>query len=150
MAKNKTMLAAKEAKNDEFYTLWNTIEKELKNYPGKFVGKSIVSPCDEPAHSNFVRWYYYNFLKEGVKEYCATHYEGNSTRAPQTYFIRNTNDAVEELIFPQGGLVKEMAVELVKKGGMPFEMFFEKWRADEMEERIMFSPDGIAKLKKRQ
>ncbi len=53
MSKNKTLSAAKSAKNDEFYTQYNDIQKEVNAYldydPDTFRGKTVLLPCDDPA-----------------------------------------------------------------------------------------------------
>ena len=50
MSKNKTLSAAKSAKNDEFHTQYNDIQKEVNAYldyaPDTFRGKTVLLPCD--------------------------------------------------------------------------------------------------------
>ena len=57
MAGNINLVAAKAAKNDEFYTQWSDIENEMQAYleynPNVFRGKAILLPCDDPDWSNF-------------------------------------------------------------------------------------------------
>ena len=52
---------AKKAKNDEFYTQYHYIEKEVATYieynPNIFRGKTILSPCDDPEWSNFTKFF---------------------------------------------------------------------------------------------
>jgi len=49
---NKDLQAANKAKNDEFYTQYHDIEKEVAAYleynPNVFRGKTILLPCDDP------------------------------------------------------------------------------------------------------
>lgn len=49
--------AAKSTKNDEFYTQWADIEREMNAYleydPDVFRDKVILLPCDDPEWSNF-------------------------------------------------------------------------------------------------
>lgn len=51
MSKNKTLSAAKSAKNDEFYTQYADIQKEVNAYlnynPDTFRGKMVLLPCDD-------------------------------------------------------------------------------------------------------
>ena len=56
--KNTKLNRAKAIKNDEFYTLYEDIEKELKIYTEYFENKIIYCNCDNPKFSNF--WKYYN------------------------------------------------------------------------------------------
>ena len=50
---NESLSRAKEAKNDEFYTQYPDIEKEINAYleynPDVFRGKTILLPCDDPS-----------------------------------------------------------------------------------------------------
>ena len=65
MSKNKTLSAAKSAKNDEFYTQYADIQKEINAYldydPDVFRGKTVLLPCDDPEWSNFTRFFAQNF-----------------------------------------------------------------------------------------
>ena len=60
-SKNSNLSKAKNAKNDEFYTQYNDIEKEMQAYldydPDVFRGKTILLPCDDPDWSNFTRYF---------------------------------------------------------------------------------------------
>jgi Adenine-specific methyltransferase EcoRI len=53
--------AAKAAKNDEFYTQWADIEREMNAYlefnPDVFRGKVVLLPCDDPEWSNFTKFF---------------------------------------------------------------------------------------------
>ena len=53
--------AAKKAKQDEFYTQWVDIEREVNAYleydPDIFRGKIILLPCDDPKRSNFTKFF---------------------------------------------------------------------------------------------
>lgn len=48
---NRNLSAAKNDKNDEFYTQFNDIQKEVNAYieynPDVFRGKTVLCPCDE-------------------------------------------------------------------------------------------------------
>ena len=49
---NSNLTSAKTAKNDEFYTQYHEIEKEINAYldfnPDVFRDKTILLPCDDP------------------------------------------------------------------------------------------------------
>ena len=54
---NKTLQAAKKAKQNEFYTRREDIDKELNEYHrAQFRGKIVYCNCDS-AHSNFVKYF---------------------------------------------------------------------------------------------
>ena len=78
MAKNEALSKAKEAKNDEFYTGYADIEKEMNAYleydENVFQNKTILLPCDDPEWSNFTRYFAQNFEKLGLKKLISTSY----------------------------------------------------------------------------
>jgi len=69
---------AKKAKNDEFYTQYADIEKEMNAYleynPEVFRGKVVLLPCDDPEWSNFTKYFAQNFDKLGLKKLISTSY----------------------------------------------------------------------------
>jgi hypothetical protein len=79
---NETLGAAKKAKQDEFYTQYADIEKEMNAYleynPDVFRGKTILLPCDDPEWSNFTRYFAQNFETFGLKKLTSTSYAPNS------------------------------------------------------------------------
>ena len=79
---NKKLHKAKKAKNDEFYTRLEDIEKELNEYdPAVFKDKTIFCNCDDPTSSNFWVFFHINFHRLGLKKLIATHYniDGSSS-----------------------------------------------------------------------
>ena len=72
---NANFNAAKKAKNDEFYTMYEDIENELQHYPGAFQGKIVYCNCDNPEWSNFWKYFHENFAALGLKKLVSTHYE---------------------------------------------------------------------------
>ena len=78
MAKNANLGAAKNAKNDEFYTQYADIQKEVNAYieynPDVFRGKTILLPCDDPEWSNFTKFFAQNFEFFGLKKLISTSY----------------------------------------------------------------------------
>lgn len=81
-AKNSSLAAAKSAKNDEFYTQWADIEREinalLEYSPDLFQGKTILLPCDDPEWSNFAKFFALHFTEYGIKKLISTSYAPNS------------------------------------------------------------------------
>ena len=78
MAKNSNLSQAKAAKNDEFYTQYADIQKEVIAYieynPDVFRGKTILLPCDDPEWSNFTKFFAQNFEFFGLKKLISTSY----------------------------------------------------------------------------
>lgn len=79
---NKNLTNAKNAKNDEFYTQYHDIEKEINAYldynPKVFKGKTILLPCDDPEWSNFTKFFAQNFQRLGIKKLISTSYAEES------------------------------------------------------------------------
>ena len=72
MAKNSNLRSAKKSKNDEFYTLMEDIEKELRYYTESFEGKVVYCNCDDYQQSNFYKYFYYNFHYLKLKKLICT------------------------------------------------------------------------------
>lgn len=76
---NKHLSNAKKAKNDEFYTQYHDIEKEIEAYleynPNTFRNKVIYCNCDDPFESNFFRYFVLNFNKLWLKQLITTSYK---------------------------------------------------------------------------
>ena len=75
---NKNLSSAKNAKNDEFYTQYADIQKEVNAYidynPDAFRGKTVLCPCDDPEWSNFTKFFAKNFDRFGLKKLISTSY----------------------------------------------------------------------------
>ncbi len=76
---NKNLNKAKETKNDEFYTQYPDIQKEIEAYleynKNVFRGKVVYCNCDDPFESNFFRYFVLNFNKLGLKQLITTSYK---------------------------------------------------------------------------
>ena len=76
---NSNLTNAKRAKNDEFYTQFGDIQKEIEAYleynPNVFRGKVVYCNCDDPFESNFFRYFVLNFNKLGLKQLITTSYK---------------------------------------------------------------------------
>lgn len=79
---NVNLKNAKAAKNDEFYTQYADIQKEMNAYleynPNVFRDKIILLPCDDPEWSNFTKFFAQNFENFGIKKLISTSYAPNS------------------------------------------------------------------------
>ncbi len=75
---NSNLTEAQRAKNDEFYTQYADIEKEISAYlefnPDVFRGKTMLLPCDDPEWSNFTKYFAQNFERFGLKKLISTSY----------------------------------------------------------------------------
>ena len=81
---NTNLGAAKAARNDEFYTQYHDIEREVNAYvefdPDVFRGKTILLPCDDPEWSNFTKYFAQNFDRFGLKRLISTSYAPESKK----------------------------------------------------------------------
>jgi hypothetical protein len=79
---NSNLTNAKRAKNDEFYTQYHDIEKEINAYveynPNVFRGKTILLPCDDPEWSNFTKFFAQKFHEFGIKKLISTSFASDS------------------------------------------------------------------------
>lgn len=86
---NQNLSNAKNAKNDEFYTQYADIQKEMNAYldynPDVFRGKTILLPCDDPEWSNFTKFFAQNFERFGLKKLISTSYAPDSKKYKYGY-----------------------------------------------------------------
>ncbi len=79
---NEKLGNAKKAKNDEFYTQYSDIEKEMNAYlefdPDVFKDKTVLLPCDDPEWSNFTKFFAQKFEELGLRKLVSTSYAPNS------------------------------------------------------------------------
>ena len=84
MRENRQLTKAKSAKNDEFYTQYNDIQKEVNAYldfnPDTFRDKTVLLPCDDPEWSKFTRFFAENFERLGLKKLISTSYAAASKK----------------------------------------------------------------------
>jgi hypothetical protein len=76
---NKNLTNAKRVKNDEFYTQYSDIQKEIEAYleynPDVFRDKVVYCNCDDPFESNFFKYFVLKFNKLGLKQLITTSYK---------------------------------------------------------------------------
>jgi hypothetical protein len=80
-AGNRTLANAKVAKQDEFYTQYDDIQREVEAYleydPDTFRGKVVYCNCDDPYESNFFKYFAANFNRLGLQRLITTSYDGS-------------------------------------------------------------------------
>ena len=73
---NENLSKAKKDQNDEFYTVYDFIQKEVNAYlefdPDVFRDKVVLLPCDDPEWSNFTKFFAQNFENFGIKKLIST------------------------------------------------------------------------------
>jgi hypothetical protein len=128
---------AKKAKNDEFYTRLEDIEKELKHYREHFKGKVVYCNCDDHRWSNFFKYFELNFDFLGLKKLITTHFEADKP-SYKLVMERDINgdgkidekDIVETKLKGNGDFRSPEAIELLKEADIvvtnpPFSLFRE-------------------------
>lgn len=124
---NKNLNNAKKAKNDEFYTSYKDIEKEISNYKDYLKGKWIYSPCDDYRWSEFKNYFVSNFTEFGLKHYTCTCYDiGDGAWRYDYDGVNETITKLEE----NGDFRSEECIELLKEcdaviTNPPFSLFRE-------------------------
>ncbi len=87
---NRSLSAAKSAKQDEFYTQYIDIQKEVEAYlefnPDTFRAKIVYCNCDDPFESNFFKYFAANFNRLGLKRLVCTSYDGSPIAGQKLLF----------------------------------------------------------------
>ena len=107
MSKNKNLTAAKKAKNDEFFTLIEDVEKEVSQYKDQFKDKVIYCNCDDYKWSNFYKYFKDHFKEYKLKRLIASCLTGNY--ASYDGNVETTGQ------LQNGDFRKEESVELLKQ-----------------------------------
>lgn len=120
---NKNLNLGKKAKNDEFYTRYEDIEKELKYYDLK--GKSIYCNTDDYRKSNFVKYFIDNFKELGISKITATCFDNGDGAYMYQYDGIN---AMQRKLEGNGDFRSEECVKWLKKCDVvvtnpPFSLF---------------------------
>ena len=132
---NTNLKTAKKSKNDEFYTLMEDIEKEMRYYKDFFKGKVVYCNCDDARESNFFKYFSLNFEFLGLKKLITTGYKSDGKGVVLVYEgDKNGNRRVdnEEIIVNElngdGDFRSEECIEYLKECDVvvtnpPFSLF---------------------------
>lgn len=124
---NKNLQKAKNAKNDEFYTQLEDIEREVKNYKDQLKDKVIYCNCDNPEWSNFWKYFKDNFKDLGIKKLISTYYEEGKITYKTIY---DGKDIVKTKLKGDGDFRSDECLEILKTSDVvitnpPFSLFRE-------------------------
>lgn len=122
---NNNLTNAKKAKNDEFYTQYVDIEKELQYY--NFEDKIVYCNCDNPQYSNFYKYFKDKFYIHKIKHLYCTGYNKDGNGYYAEY------NGTEEIIKPlndNGDFRNEECINILKIADViitnpPFSLFRE-------------------------
>ena len=92
MSKNNNLLKAKKEANDEFYTQYEDIAKEIEHYKEHLKGKVIYCNCDIPHFSNFHKYFLDNFKELELKKLIVTGYVKNGNGKCSIYDGEKSTD----------------------------------------------------------
>lgn len=92
---NVNLQVAKNTKDDEFYTPYETIEKELIHYSKHFYGKTVLCNCDDPFESNFCKYFLKNFNVLGLKRLLCTSYKSSKVISTQLTLFDENNEPLK-------------------------------------------------------
>ena len=132
---NTNLRTAKKSKNDEFYTQYTDIEKEMRYYKDFFKGKVVYCNCDDARESNFFKYFSLNFEFLGLKKLISTGYKADGKGVVLVYEgDKNGNRRVdnEEIIVNElngdGDFRSEECIEYLKQADVvvtnpPFSLF---------------------------
>lgn len=87
-------LTAKKNKDDEYYTLYEDVEKDMEWYREYFSGKTVYCPCDDYRTSAFVRYFKRNFHTLHLKALLASNYNIGTGAYKYKY------DGTFEIVYP--------------------------------------------------
>lgn len=108
LSRKDVMQRAKKVNNDEFYTRYEDVEKEISMFPLEtWQGKCVFCNCDDAVgetrtendSSAFALFFIKNFIRLGLKKLICTHYSGQMDlfmAGAKGYIF--TKDGVQEMI----------------------------------------------------
>lgn len=115
---NENLRLARQVKNDEFYTRYEDIEKELIRYKDQFKGKIVYCNCDAPE-SNFIKFFNDVQAEWQIKEVLHTSLkEGISYDSPKALELLDKCDIV--VTNPPFSKVRNEFLPLIEKSGKQF------------------------------
>jgi hypothetical protein len=125
---NSKLSNAKKAKNDEFYTQYHDIEKEISAYieynPNVFRNKTIFLPCDDPEWSNFTKFFAQNFENFGLKKLISTSFANDSKKYKsgyQTTLFESESPEYDETKTTKNGKIFTLAYDKTGDGKIDVE-----------------------------
>lgn len=118
-----SLLKAQANKDDEFYTLYEDIDKELINYKNQFKDKVVCLPCND-ADKNFHQWFKDHKTELGIKRIIAIHY------SPDRFTSWYYDDEVKVPLKRNGDVLSTEVITLMKQADIvvtnpPFSIFLD-------------------------
>ena len=126
-AKNTNLHKAKKEANDEFYTQYEDIAKEIEHYKEHLKGKVVYCNCDIPHFSNFHKYFLDNFKELELKKLIVTGYVKNGNGKCSVY---DGEKSVDYDLLGDGDFRGDECVDMLQKADIiitnpPFSLFRE-------------------------
>ena len=126
-AKNTNLHKAKKEANDEFYTQYKDIAKEIEHYKEPLKGKVVYCNCDIPHFSNFHKYFLDNFKQLELKQLIVTGYVNNGNGKCSIYDGEKSTDYD---LLGDGDFRGDECVDILQKADVvitnpPFSLFRE-------------------------
>ena len=112
--KSEKLNKAKKVKNDEFYTQYSDIQKELEHYDkAKFEDKVIYLPCDRPQ-SNFVAYFKEHYEDYKYKELVYTYIAREENEEVFAYSFDGKNE-IKTKLNGNGAFQSDECINIMKR-----------------------------------
>lgn len=133
MIKNTNLQNAKSVKNDEFYTKFTDIEKEIEHYKTHLKNKIVYCNCDDPTYSAFWKYFHLNFATLGLKKLISTHYDKDNPTYKMEYvggYDTNIQYGTKTPLQGNGDFRSQECIKILKETDIvvtnpPFSLFSE-------------------------
>ena len=127
MSKNTNLHKAKKEANDEFYTQYEDIAKEIEYYKEHLKGKVVYCNCDIPHFSNFHKYFLDNFKELELKKLIVTGYVKNGNGKCSIYDGEKSTDYD---LLGDGDFRSDECIDMLQKADViitnpPFSLFRE-------------------------
>ena len=127
MSKNNNLHKAKKEANDEFYTQYEDVAKEIEHYKEHLKGKVVYCNCDIPHFSNFHKYFLDNFKEFELKKLIVTGYVKNGNGKCSIY---NGEKSTDYDLLGDGDFRGDECVDILQKADVvitnpPFSLFRE-------------------------
>ena len=126
-AKNTNLNKAKKEANDEFYTQYEDIAKEIEHYKEHLKGKVIYCNCDIPYFSNFHKYFLDNFKELELEKLIVTGYSKDGNGKCSIY---NGEKSTDYDLLGDGDFRGDECIDMLQKADVvitnpPFSLFRE-------------------------
>lgn len=125
--KNISLLQARTKKNNEFFTRYEDVEKELSHYHEFLKDKSVICCCNDSEDGAFYSYFKNNFDAIGLKEISALTYS-TDWNTHGKYIIKTKHGEIRKELNGSGDFRSDEVIELIRKSDVvvtnpPFSYF---------------------------